>query len=523
MLARALFTAGFLWCGLANSSGESEQPEEIPAEGATRKSINGIATTSSQILNQEETPGAIVDTMRRTIVEPDDKVWSEYILSNVLFGRMKAILALFHRGIWKLPVHLQEFLAFETRSSYFSEPRSLSVNADEPSDLPLSDTFGSEAETMHRIRNASNGIVDSHIASPTPIFVTGLDVEASSRVLLSYSKDMEALRQECKDSNPVEAATDGARLLGGKHRRSGLPEAMRLMCPTGDASHDAAVLQTYAIGKRIIGFGFSSMLQRAQFAEGRFGREHSVKIWYDPSVPNHGMPHTIMREQEEDVYKFREHGPAIPSGDWILDFGGNIGAAVVHERLSAQSNPIVTIEPSPVNFFWLMFNIVQNRLYKYNARIVALNAGLAVKPGIAQGALRGGRTHVGASATKKWMTDAKKNGWKHFSINMLTLPSLMKTLDISRFGLMKIDCEGCEFQLSLHWRKLDLFRSFGIIVGEYHQRCNYEDVAEGGLSKEDVKTIWWLFCGSPESKQYTLERHPTVAFGCQCEEYGKSG
>lgn len=159
----------------------------------------------------------------------------------------------------------------------------------------------------------------------------------------------------------------------------------------------------------------------------------------------------------------------LPGYDWqlvrtIVDVGANIGIATVWFSERTKDARILAVEPSPVALPVLQANLGLNRL---NDRVSVLPLALGATAGV--GYLRASASSVETRLTSTSVPYAKTDP----SVYVTTLEQVMSDWKLSSVDILKLDCEGAEYETLLSVDPAVL-RRIGTIVGEYHQVDKYE-------------------------------------------------
>lgn len=136
----------------------------------------------------------------------------------------------------------------------------------------------------------------------------------------------------------------------------------------------------------------------------------------------------------------------------IIDIGANIGDTPIYFICSGAKN-VVGIEPFPKNFELAKKNIEVNNMKE---KIQLVNAGCASKKGFIK---------IDPDISNTISTiDEVSNGKK---IPLLTIDNIIKEYHILDNSILKIDCEGCEYDIIKNLSK-NSFQKFSDIFVEYH-------------------------------------------------------
>ena len=135
----------------------------------------------------------------------------------------------------------------------------------------------------------------------------------------------------------------------------------------------------------------------------------------------------------------QEKGFDIKENDLIIDVGGHVGYFTIYAAKKAKNGKIITFEPSKESF-----NVLKNNLKINNIQNVIIeNVGVGAKSGTA--ILNVDMTHgIGNS-----IFYSSKNSEKE-DIRITTIPEIVKKYKIESIDLLKLDCEGAEFEIILN-------------------------------------------------------------------------
>ena len=147
-------------------------------------------------------------------------------------------------------------------------------------------------------------------------------------------------------------------------------------------------------------------------------------------------------------------GFQIKDNDTILDIGANIGVFSVFAATAAENVKVLAYEPFPDNAEWLRRNVKANKLdnIQVNEKAVAGESGK--------------RTLEVSDAWVMHSLKEKKDNSAGMKIDCISLDEAME--NIQACDLMKIDCEGSEYEI-FYSSSADTLKKIKKIVGEYHQ------------------------------------------------------
>jgi FkbM family methyltransferase len=129
----------------------------------------------------------------------------------------------------------------------------------------------------------------------------------------------------------------------------------------------------------------------------------------------------------------------LPGVNWkemkaIVDIGAHVGTFTVWAASRAPKARILAVEPNPETFTFLERNIRDNGLQD---RVVAVNAAVGAMAGA--GTLELVEHSLG--------TRLARDGSGTVKVAVQTIPSLLEAAELSHVDLLKIDCEGMEYEV----------------------------------------------------------------------------
>lgn len=179
-----------------------------------------------------------------------------------------------------------------------------------------------------------------------------------------------------------------------------------------------------------------------------FENKKKVRLYYDSSssASKYGTINSISEQFFMKQYQISF------SGKIVVDIGANIGDSAIAAALSGATH-VYAFEPYPYSYEMARKNIGLNSLGK---KITIVNSGC------------GGRSttiRIDDSFKSSMSSDIKKskNGKK---ISIFTLEEITKKYKLNS-GILKLDCEGCEYGVILGSSN-EILRKFNHIVMEYH-------------------------------------------------------
>ena len=158
----------------------------------------------------------------------------------------------------------------------------------------------------------------------------------------------------------------------------------------------------------------------------------------------------------------------VPDIDWkhldtIVDVGAHVGSFTIWAALRAPQARCLAIEPNPETFALLVRNIHDNGLQD---RVKAVNAAVGAKAGTAKLQL----------LEHSLGTRIARDGDGSVSVSVAPLQSFIRDAQMRSADLLKIDCEGMEYETLAAMDQSDLGR-IKVVACEYHPEPGH-DVAE---------------------------------------------
>jgi FkbM family methyltransferase len=157
--------------------------------------------------------------------------------------------------------------------------------------------------------------------------------------------------------------------------------------------------------------------------------------------------------------------------DWrdtssILDMGANVGMATIWFALKAPSARIIAVEPDPTARGSLKANVAANSL---GDRVDVVGVAVGAAAGTAHLQSDGGSVFS--------MLGSEGDGPE---VKVVSLSELLESCNLDHVDVLKIDCEGMEYDVFAH-ADADVLDRIGTVVGEYH--------AFGGHKGSELKAL----------------------------------
>ena len=162
----------------------------------------------------------------------------------------------------------------------------------------------------------------------------------------------------------------------------------------------------------------------------------------------------------------------LPFQPTIVDIGGYIGDFSVYAAKYLKARRVVVYEPIAENFEILKRNVDGNG---FGDRITAVNKAVGNVDELVLNVQKKENDEVHVSAY--WYPEAERR-----RIPCITLPDLLETHQLESVDLLKVDCEGGEYEIfpSVPDRVFDRIRN---IVFEYHRVEGFEEKLARVLSR----------------------------------------
>jgi FkbM family methyltransferase len=153
------------------------------------------------------------------------------------------------------------------------------------------------------------------------------------------------------------------------------------------------------------------------------------------------------------------------SEDTVIDIGAHVGVFTIWAAAQFPTSRLVSVEPSPESFAILRKNCEDNRL----TNVDLLQSACGGYTGTSQLYSRGP-----ASMNTLYTSDALNSSFRAVcSVPVISLDDLLERFHIERPSLLKLDCEGAEYEILMNASDAVL-RRLSHIVMEYHLRLNTE-------------------------------------------------
>lgn len=158
---------------------------------------------------------------------------------------------------------------------------------------------------------------------------------------------------------------------------------------------------------------------------------------------------------------YSRNGFDVHEGDTVVDIGANIGVFAIHAAQTARAVTVHAFEPHPGISDQLESNVRRSGLSNVFVHRCAV------------GAITGSRNFVD---TGNWLTCRIDDAASGTPVSCLSLDDAFKNANVARCNLLKLDCEGAEWEI-LRGASDAALACVARIVGEFHFAPGTPDAA----------------------------------------------
>lgn len=183
-------------------------------------------------------------------------------------------------------------------------------------------------------------------------------------------------------------------------------------------------------------------------------------------------------------------GYEIQHGDTIIDIGANIGVFALYAASQAPDVKVYAYEPFPDNAKWLRQNVLNSKLDNIYVHEQAVGAESGVR-------------HLQVNSDDWIMHSLYGEGTasqRGLRVDCISFDEIMSSNNIARCDLLKIDCEGSEYEILQRCAPETLAR-VRRIVGEFHEGPHIEGTGEE-------------LCGFLESRSFQIDHFERLDVTC---------
>ncbi len=173
----------------------------------------------------------------------------------------------------------------------------------------------------------------------------------------------------------------------------------------------------------------------------------SCKCWYKGNIKFKHFKGIL------DVFEYGEYDQLDVRNKIVIDVGAYVGDSAIYFALRGAEK-VIAIEPHPYAYAEMLINIKLNKL---EDKIIPINAALASKPG----KICLENLEKNLLATKYYQANICKEG-----IPIITLAEVLRQYGDNDKIVLKMDCEGCEYDVILN--DYNHVNKFSEIYFEYH-------------------------------------------------------
>ena len=169
---------------------------------------------------------------------------------------------------------------------------------------------------------------------------------------------------------------------------------------------------------------------------------------------------------EFDAYNFDDID--FKEGDIVVDIGGNIGMISIYLAKKYPFLKIYAFEPVRENYENFKENIKLNNIPE---GIITLYNKAVTKDG-RKVAMNINYENKGGSAISDVFATNYNYSYKNIDVDSITLEEIFKQHNIEHLKLLKIDCEGCEYEI-LYNTPTRILSKISILRGEFHENPSF--------------------------------------------------
>ena len=178
-------------------------------------------------------------------------------------------------------------------------------------------------------------------------------------------------------------------------------------------------------------------------------------------------------------------------GDTVVDIGANIGMISIYLALKHPDIIVYAVEPVPQNYDNLVENISLNGVENVHVHGCAITGDGRDLPMIAH-------LESNSGGATGFLSDMQLDGHIRFNARSRTLDTFFKLLDIDSCKLLKIDCEGAEYEILLN--SSEALQKIEYLSGEFHVN---EHLTSMGYSPSALVTHCTKFIDRRKVSVYT--------------------
>ncbi len=216
-------------------------------------------------------------------------------------------------------------------------------------------------------------------------------------------------------------------------------------------------------------------------------RIEGVRIKYRKWTTDENAIKEVFTDDQYQLHLF-----SLKTDSVIIDAGANIGCFTIRVANMVKGVKVLSYEPEDYNFLILQRNMKINRLNN----VYLFKKGLSGKEG--ERKLFLSSSNVGAHSISDKISD------KYVTIDCVTLKDVLTENAIDRVALLKLDCEGAEYEI-LYGASNDYLGRIDNIVLKYHK-------TEGTLNDIEHLTTFLAESGFKVEVLQPLASHQGIAY-----------
>lgn len=190
---------------------------------------------------------------------------------------------------------------------------------------------------------------------------------------------------------------------------------------------------------------------------------HGELFYFSDSILSTTADYVAKELNEDNEYDFENID--FKEGDCVIDIGGNIGMVSIYLAKKFPFLKIYAFEPVRENYENFLKNIklnnipdgtiiVENKAVTSDGRNICMNVGITNK---------GGSSMYDMGEKNELYIREYENS----NVPSITLNDIFKKYNINNLKLLKIDCEGAEFEI-LYNTDPNILKNIEILKGEFH-------------------------------------------------------
>ncbi len=164
-----------------------------------------------------------------------------------------------------------------------------------------------------------------------------------------------------------------------------------------------------------------------------------------------------------DVYEIDALVRALPEKPVIIDIGANVGFFDIQLLSKIDGATIYAYEPMPANVKTLQYTLAQNPRLQQHVRLFQMAVTGQPLDRLDLFAEAEESNQVVASV----FAEFNKNNTQKITVPCITLTDIIRTNDLRSIDLLKLDCEGSEYDIIYHTAP-ELVKRIGRMVVEVH-------------------------------------------------------